>query len=70
MFRLGISLKGDFLEMNIDGEEIPKEQLAEILSRYDKRKKYYRLKNGDFIHMDNEEISLFSEMNKTLQIGK
>ena len=70
VFRLGISLKGDFLEMNIDGEEIPKEQLAEILSRYDKRKKYYRLKNGDFIHMDNEEISLFSEMNKTLQIGK
>lgn len=67
--QLGISLKGDFLEMNIADGEMSLEQLAEILSRYDRKKKYYRLKNGDFIKIDNEEISVFASMNKNLQIG-
>lgn len=67
--QLGISLKGDFLEMSIADGEMPLEQLAEILSRYDRKKKYYRLKNGDFIRTDNEEIAVFAAMNKNLQIG-
>ena len=68
--QLGISLKGDFLELNMVGSEMPEEQLAEILSRYDRKKKYYRLKNGDFIQMDNQELSVLTEMNQNLQISR
>lgn len=38
------------------------EELAKILSRYDRKKKYYRMKNGDFLHMDDDGIRVLASM--------
>lgn len=56
-FSMGVSLKSGLLELNLESEEMPLDQLAEILAKYDRRKKYYRLKNGSFINMQDEEMS-------------
>jgi len=44
---VGISLKSDLLELKIHSDEMSREELAYLLSKYDRKKKYIRLKNGD-----------------------
>lgn len=53
---VGISLSGDLLELQITAEDMRKEELLEILSRYSRKKKFYRLKNGNIIHVDEEQM--------------
>lgn len=62
----GVSLSGNLLELSIESDELSGADLAEILSRYDRRKKYHRLKNGDFIKIDGEELSALSDMSRGL----
>ncbi len=49
---VGISLSSGALHMAVSSETFTREELAEILSRYDKKKRYYRLKNGTFLNME------------------
>ena len=63
---VGISLSGDLLELNISSGDISREQLLEILSRYNRKKKYYRLKNGEFINMDGESLGALLELKQGL----
>lgn len=65
---VGVSLSGDLLELTVASEDISKEQLAEILSRYDRRKKYTRLKDGSFLHAEGEELSSLQEIRQALQL--
>lgn len=66
--QVGVSLSGNLLNLQVSGEDFSRDQLAEILSRYDRKKKYYRLKNGEFIHMDEQGIRIFQEIRDELQI--
>lgn len=67
---VGVSLSGDLLELSITSEEMSKEQLIEILSRYDRKKKFYRLKDGAFLRMEEEELAPLQEIRKTLQLSE
>ena len=44
---VGVSLKSDLLELKVHSDEMSSEELAYLLSKYDRKKKYIRLKNGD-----------------------
>lgn len=66
---IGVSLSNDLLQLNIAGELKSLEDLAEILSRYTPKKKYYRLKNGSFIKVENdEELSELARLSEDLQL--
>lgn len=65
---VGVSLTGDLLNLSIISRDMPREQLIEILSRYDRRRKFYRLKDGSFIHMDNDELEPLQNVQKALQL--
>lgn len=47
---VGLSISGNLLSLTLD-TELPMEELAELLSKYDRKKKYYRLKNGESLSM-------------------
>lgn len=64
--QVGVSLSGNLLHMEIGSEQFSREQLAEILSRYEKKKKYYRLKSGDFIRMDEDEMQVLYDLKEDL----
>lgn len=66
---MGVSLSGDLLELTVSTEDIPLEELQEILSRYNRRKKYYRLKNGDFINMEEESLGALLELKEGLGLS-
>jgi len=65
---MGVSLAGDMLELSMSAEDMPMEQLVEILSRYDRRKKYYRLKNGSFVDMTGGELETLACLRRELGI--
>lgn len=67
---MGVSLSGDLLELGITTEDMTMEQLAEILSRYEKKKKYYRLKNGDFVNVSEEKMAPLLELKDTLGLSE
>ena len=52
---LGVRINNNLLEINLEDIEIDKEELKEIMKRYSLKKKYYRLKDGSFIDIDNSK---------------
>lgn len=67
-FSMGVSLKSNLLQLSLDSKDMPLEQLAEILSQYNRKKKYYRLKNGTFINMQDEDMSNIISLVDGLQL--
>lgn len=59
---VGVSLSGGLLELSMSVEDISRGELLEILSRYQKKKKFYRLKNGEFVDIDDERIAMLAEL--------
>ena len=65
---VGVSLKSDLLELKIHSDEMSSEELAYLLSKYDRKKKYIRLKNGDFLDIREDGISALAEVSEDLQL--
>lgn len=69
-FSLGVSVKSDLLQLEMMSDERTLEDLAEILSRYSPKKKYYRLKNGSFVTIDDEaSLEEFVRFSEDLQLS-
>ena len=65
---IGVSLKSDLLELEIQSGEMPMDQLAYILSHYDRRKKFIRMKSGEFLNVDEDGIRVLSELKQDLHL--
>ena len=55
-FRAGVSIQSDLLKFDIASDEMSMDELAEIMTKYDRKKKYFRLKNGEFVSMEDQEL--------------
>lgn len=67
---VGVSLSGDLLELKMTSGDMPRNELLEILSKYNRKKKFYRLKSGDFVNMEGEGINALLEMKEGLHLTK
>ncbi|MDY6329680.1 MAG: DEAD/DEAH box helicase [Lachnospiraceae bacterium] len=67
---VGISLVGDLIDINIEPDELNMEEMYEVLQAYRLRKKYYRMKNGDFLRIDDGNVAFLSEITTGLMIQK
>ena len=65
---VGVSLSGDLLELKIEADSFSMDELVDLLSRYQKKKKYYRLKNGNLVHMEDDDIQKIANIKNTLQL--
>ncbi len=60
---LGIKIENNLLEINLDGIQINKQELKEIMEKYSLKKKYYRLKDGSFLNIENnQEIEFLNQL--------
>lgn len=64
--RAGIDI--DLLEMELDFDDIPRDELSSLFRSFQLKKKYYRLKDGSFIHLDNDNIRSMSEIFENVNI--
>lgn len=67
---VGIGLSGDLLNLDIRVEDMDPGEMEHILRGYRRRKKYYRLKNGDFISLEDNGLSLVSELSQGLSFDE
>ena len=64
---IGVKVENNLLNIDLSNIQIDKKELKEIMQKYNTKKKYHRLKNGNFINLeDNKDLefidNLFSGM--------
>jgi len=60
----------NWLELDVDMGGIPKEELYAVLSEYEAKKKFYRMKNGDFLTLGDDGLLTMSRLAKSLGVEK
>ena len=70
-FRTNLRLSSDLnlLEFDLENDTIPKDELYDLFKSFRLKKKYYRLKNGDFINLDSEQMQEMSDMLEHLNVS-
>lgn len=64
-----VRLKGNLLDLNIDAERLPQEELQNLLSAYRQRRKYYRMKSGDFLQLEGGSLCTLAELAEGLDVN-
>lgn len=60
---IGVKIENNLLSVDVDNFNFDKEELKEILEKYRLKKKYHRLKNGDFLNLEeNEDIDFLNNL--------
>lgn len=67
---VGVSMDSGWLELTVDADGMSRQDLARVLTEYNRKKKYYRLKNGEFLKLDDEGLVTVSALAEGLSIGK
>ena len=66
---IGVRVENNLLEVDFDGLGFELSELKDIMDKYKLKKKFHRLKNGDFINLEeNETINLFDSLQTNLDI--
>ncbi len=55
MVALGVKIENNLLNIDFENLNFDKRELKEILNKYHEKQKYYRLKNGDFLSLEQNE---------------
>ena len=53
---IGVTIENDLLAIDVESIDIPSEELAAVLSSYQRKKKFHRLKNGKLLYLDSNEL--------------
>ena len=59
----------NLLELDFSFDGVPKEELRELFHAYQVKKKYYRLKNGSFINLADNNIEELTKILASLNMG-
>lgn len=66
---LGVRVENDLLTIDLSKIEINSQELNDIMEKYTLKKKYYRLKDGSFINLeDNKEIEFLDKLSTGMGI--
>ncbi len=70
-FKAGVRINSEFnmLELDIAFDEVPKEELKDLIHSYQIKKKYYRLKNGSFINLEDQMINNVTHILDSLNVN-
>jgi SNF2 family DNA or RNA helicase len=70
-FKAGVRMNSgiNMLELDLSFDEVPKEELKELLHSFQIKKKYYRMKNGSFINLEDNTISQVSQILNSLNLN-
>ncbi|MCI9074800.1 MAG: DEAD/DEAH box helicase family protein [Dorea sp.] len=69
MIQTGVSVSSGLLNLDISAENISQEELLDILKSYRSKKKYYRLKNGDFMGLEDDTLKMLDEMMSVMHLS-
>ena len=63
MSSLGVKISNNLLDIDLKDLDINKDEIKDIMEKYSLKKKYYRLKDGSFINLEeNKEIEFLDKL--------
>lgn len=63
MTSLGVKIENNLLNIDLENLNFDRNELNDILTKYRLKKKYYRLKNGDFLSLEeNEDMNFLDSL--------
>ena len=65
---VGVSVSGGLLDLNISTDDVSEKELLDILKSYQAKKKYYKLKSGEFVDLKEQSLELLAELMKSLHL--
>lgn len=66
--QVGVHMSNGLLSMNIESVDVQKDELMDILKAYKKKRKFYKLKNGRIVSLENKEFKELDELTSSLQL--
>ena len=66
---LGLRIKNDLLEIDIEDLEFDQEELANIIKNYRLKKRFYRLKDGRFVNIDSSGIDTLIKIAEDMSVN-
>jgi superfamily II DNA or RNA helicase len=66
--RVGITMKSGLLDVDIQAEQLPLEELEGILEGYRRKKRYFRLPDGSFLQLEDNALSAVAELAEGLEV--
>ncbi|WP_037373220.1 SNF2-related protein [Anaerovorax odorimutans] len=66
---IGVRLENDLLKIDLDTKELPIDEVMDALKQYNLKKKYYRMKDGSFLKLEDEGFYELSEMMEGLDLS-
>lgn len=67
---VGVRTESNWLELSVDVDGMEPAVLQKILSEYDPKKPYYRLKNGEFLQLDENGLITVAKLAEGLALSK
>ncbi|MCD8335895.1 MAG: SNF2 family helicase [Lachnospiraceae bacterium] len=65
---VGVSVSSGLLDLDITTEDVPQNELLDILNSYREKKSYYRLKDGSYVSLDDSSLELLAEMMDSMHL--
>lgn len=59
---VGVSVSGGLLDLDISTEDVPQEELLDILRSYRTKQSYYRLRDGSYVDLGDSSLEMLSEL--------
>lgn len=60
--QVGINVSHNLLEIDFNSVDIPKEDLAQVLEAYRKKRRFFKLQNGETISLESKELEAVDSM--------
>lgn len=56
VIRVGLSFANDLLQVDVESDDIPRDEMQDVLSAYKRKRKFYRLKNGEMVLLEERGL--------------
>lgn len=60
--QVGVKVDHDLLSLNMESAQIPPMEIAEVLSKYRRKKKFHRLKSGELLYLESPDLEELSNL--------
>ena len=67
---MGVSVSDGWLTLTVDTGDLTGGELLKVLDAYTQKKKYYRLKNGEFLKLSDDGFMTIETIREGLSLGK
>lgn len=69
-FDVGVSMDSGLLDLSVTAQELSEEEMLDVLYQYQKKRKFIRLKNGDFLKVQgNESVGQIEQIMESLHMN-